>query len=135
MILGMFAERFSVRALMAILTFGVGIGISILLVVDSFAIGLGFAVIHGACFGGSFLILQLLVPNYFGSASVATLRGFIVPWQMVCNAMGPLAATLVYDITSSYNLILVLYVILQGALILALMTALPSTQRWEEMNS
>ena len=30
MILGMFAERFSVRALMAILTFGVGIGISIL---------------------------------------------------------------------------------------------------------
>ena len=135
MILGMFAERFSVRSLMAILTFGVGIGISILLIVDNFAMGLGFAVIHGACFGGSFLILQLFVPNYFGSASVATLRGFIVPWQMICNAMGPLAATLVFDMTSSYNLILFVYIILQGALILALMTALPSTKRWEEMNS
>jgi len=129
--LGMVAERFSVRTLMAVTTFGVGAGIFLLLFVTNFSMGLGFAVLHGASFGGSFLMLQLLIPDYYGSASIGALRGFIVPWQMFANAMGPLAATLVYDMTSSYTLILIAYVILQIVLIIVLMAALPSKKLWE----
>jgi sugar phosphate permease len=127
---GLLAEKLSVRFLMILLTAGVGGGILLFLLVDGFPMGLLFAVLHGASFGGSFLMLQLLLADYYGSASLGTLRGFIVPWQMVANAMGPLTATLVFDTTGSYTLILEAYIVLQVVLILVLLLALPSRGRW-----
>ena len=99
-------------------------GIYLFLIIDSFAVGMVFAVVHGAAFAGSFLMLQLLLANTFGSKSLGALRGFIVPWQMVANALGPLAATLVYDTTGSYTPILRTYIVLQVLLVLALVFAL-----------
>jgi sugar phosphate permease len=131
LVVGVMAERFSGRLLMAALSVGVGGGIVLFLLVDSFALGLVFAVLHGASFAGSFLILQLLLADYFGSASLGTLRGFMQPWQMAANAMGPLGATLVYDTMGSYSLILWAYIVLQVVLVLALLLALPSRRRWE----
>ena len=128
LVFGVLAERFPVRILMAGLAGGVCGGILMFLLVDSFALGLLFALIHGVAFGGSALMLQLLLANYNGSASLGALRGFILPWQMTANAMGPLGATLVYDTTGSYSLILGTYIVLQVALILALLLALPSRE-------
>ena len=99
--------------------------------VDNFAFGLLFAVVHGACFAGEFLMLQLLLADYYGSASLSTLRGFTTPMQMVANAIGPLSAALVYDITGSYQLILGIYIGLQVVLVLALLVSLPSLRNWQ----
>jgi cyanate permease len=128
---GVLAEKMSVRYLMMVSSVGVAVGILLFLLVDGFPLGLLFAVIHGASFGGSFLVLQLLLADYFGSASLGALRGFILPWQMVANAMGPLTATLVFDITGGYTPIFVTYIALQGVLLLALLLGLPSGNRWE----
>jgi MFS family permease len=128
---GVLAEKMSVRYLMMVSSVGVAGGILLFLLVDGFPLGLLFAVIHGASFGGSFLVLQLLLADYFGSASLGALRGFILPWQMVANAMGPLTATLVFDITGGYTPIFVAYIALQGVLLLALLLGLPSGNRWE----
>ena len=121
---GYLADRTSVRILMAVFSTGLGVGIYLFLIINSFAVGMVFAVLHGAAFAGSFLMLQLLLANTFGSKSLGTLRGFIVPWQMVANALGPLAATLVYDTTGSYDPILRTYIVLQVLLVLALVFAL-----------
>ena len=121
---GFLADRMSVRILMVIFSAALGAGIYLFLIIDSFAVGIFFAVLHGAAFAGSFLMLQLLLANTFGSASLGTLRGFIVPWQMVANALGPLAATLVFDTTGGYGPILRTYIVLQVILILVLLFAL-----------
>ena len=121
---GYLADRMSVRILMVVFSAALGAGIYLFLMIDSFAVGIFFAVLHGAAFAGSFLMLQLLLANTFGSASLGTLRGFIVPWQMVANALGPLAATLVFDTTGSYGPILQTYIVLQVILILVLLFAL-----------
>lgn len=121
---GFLADRMSVRILMVVFSAGLGAGIYLFLMIDSFAVGMFFAVLHGAAFAGSFLMLQLLLANTFGAASLGTLRGFIVPWQMVANALGPLAATLVFDTTGSYGPILRTYIVLQVVLVLVLLFAL-----------
>jgi MFS family permease len=87
-------------------------------------------VFHGAFFAGLFLMLQLLVADYYGSASLGTIRGFIFPWQMMANSIGPLAATLVYDFTGSYSFILSVYVVIHVMLVIALIFALPSKESW-----
>ena len=118
---GFLADRMSVRILMVVFSAALGAGIYLFLIIDSFAVGMFFAVLHGSAFAGSFLMLQLLLANTFGSASLGTLRGFIVPWQMVANALGPLAATLVFDTTGSYGPILRTYIVLQVVLVLVLL--------------
>ena len=128
--LGLLAERYSVRLLMIIITMGVGVGIFLMLMISSFLSGLIFAVFHGAFFAGLFLMLQLLVADYYGSASLGTIRGFIFPWQMMANSIGPLAATLVYDFTGSYSFILSVYVVIHVMLVIALIFALPSKESW-----
>lgn len=128
--LGILAEKISVRLLMIFLTSGVGIGIFLMLIVNNFVSGLIFAVFHGVCFAGLFLMLQLLVADYYGSESLGTIRGFIFPWQMGANSVGPLAATLVYDITGDYSLILTTYIVVHAVLVLALIFALPSKKSW-----
>ena len=128
---GLLAEKFSARPIMILLSVGLGIGIFLFMNVDNFAFGLLFAVVHGACFAGEFLMLQLLLADYYGSASLSTLRGFTTPMQMVANAIGPLSAALVYDITGSYQLILGIYIGLQVVLVLALLVSLPSLSNWQ----
>ncbi len=126
LVAGYLADRMSVRILMAVFSAGLGAGIYLFLIIDSFAVGMAFAILHGTAFAGSFLMLQLLLANTFGSASLGALRGFIVPWQMVANALGPLAATLVFDTTGSYGPILQAYIALEVVLVLALLFALRS---------
>ena len=128
--LGLLAEKYSIRLLMIFLTIGVGAGIFLMLLVSGFLSGLIFAVFHGACFAGLFLMLQLLVADYYGSASLGTIRGFIFPWQMIANSVGPLAATLVYDSTGSYSFILTVYIGIHAILVAALIFALPSRESW-----
>ena len=128
---GLLAEKFSARPMMILLSVVMGIGIFLFRSVDTFSFGLLFALVHGACFAGEFLMLQLLLADYYGSASLSTLRGFTTPMQMVANAMGPLSAALVYDITGSYQLILGVYIGLQIVLVLALLISLPSLHSWK----
>ena len=126
LVAGYLADRMSVRILMAVFSSGLGAGIYLFLIIDSFAVGMAFAILHGTAFAGSSLMLQLLLANTFGSASLGALRGFIVPWQMVANALGPLAATLVFDTTGSYGPILQAYIALEVVLVLMLLFALRS---------
>ena len=55
--------------------------------------------------------------------TLGALRGVVMPWQMATNAVGPLAATLVFDTQGSYVVILWIYVALQSLVFLGLLAA------------
>jgi len=132
---GLLAEKYSLRIIMILLTFGVTSGILLFIHINNMAIGILFAIIHGGCFAGSLLILQILLADYYGSKSLGALRGLTTPMQMVANAIGPLSAALVFDTTGSYSPILWADVLLQMLVVLSLWFLLPSISRWETDNA
>ncbi len=132
---GLLAEKHSLRSMMILLTFGVASGILLFININNMAIGVLFAVIHGGCFAGSLLILQILLADYYGSKSLGALRGVTTPMQMAANASGPISAALVFDTTGSYSPILWTYAFLQIVVILSLWLFLPIKSRWEADNN
>lgn len=132
---GLMAEKHSLRMLMILLTFGVASGILLFIHINNMAIGILFALIHGACFAGTLLVLQILLADYYGSKSLGALRGITTPIQMGANAIGPLSAALVFDTTGSYSPILWVYVFLQILVMLSIWLFLPSRSSWEVDNT
>ena len=122
---GLLAERISVQWVIVGFQAGMVGGTMLLLNVDAVWIGMVFAVVHGASFAGSLLAQQVILADYYGSANLGALRGVILPWQMASNAVGPLAATLVFDIRGDYTVILWMYVAIQLAVLVALVSAHP----------
>ena len=122
---GLLSERLSVQWVMVGFQAGMIIGTILLLSVDILWIGVVFALVHGASFAGSLLAQQVILADYYGSAHLGALQGVVLPWQMAANAVGPLAATLVFDIRGDYTAILWLYVLIQLVVLMALLRASP----------
>lgn len=125
---GLLVERLSVQWVIVGFQAGMIIGTVLLLSVDILWIGVVFALVHGASFAGSLLAQQVILADYYGSAHLGALRGVVLPWQMAANAIGPLAATLVFDIRGDYTAILWVYVVIQLMVLLALLRANPPKQ-------
>ncbi len=122
---GLLVERLSVQWVIVGFQTGMIVGTVLLLSVDILWIGVVFALVHGASFAGSLLAQQVILADYYGSAHLGALRGVVLPWQMAANAVGPLAATLVFDIRGGYTAILWVYVVIQSVVLLALLRANP----------
>tara|TARA_B100000809_G_scaffold144228_1_gene141777 strand:+ start:609 stop:1868 length:1260 start_codon:yes stop_codon:yes gene_type:complete len=122
---GLLAERISVQWVIVGFQAGMVGGTLLLLNVDALWVGIVFALVHGASFAGSLLAQQVILADYYGSANLGALRGVVLPWQMASNAVGPLAATLVFDIKGDYTVILWIYVAIQLAVLVALLRAHP----------
>jgi sugar phosphate permease len=106
LLMGYLGDRLPMRYLISVIYFGLAVGIFILARAFSAPAAYLFAIVHGLFFGGMLLLQNLIYADYFGRASLGTIRGVTTPIQMTCNAVGPLAATFVYDVTGSYTPIL-----------------------------
>ena len=120
---GILAEKLKNQFLSIGFYIGVASGIAILLTVRDMPTGIIFAVIHGSFFGAALIMQHIMLANYFGSAWIATIRAVLVPWQLLGNALGPLAATLVFDTTGSYEAILFAYLLLHIIICIAIFNA------------
>lgn len=107
---GELRQRAAIRYLMPAVLVGTSIGIVLLIIVDNVWMAFLFAVVHGLVFGMQFPLNQVLFPDYFGRWSVGAIRGVTAPVQFGMNAMGPLIATLVFDVRGSFDLIFSVYV-------------------------
>jgi sugar phosphate permease len=112
LIAGFLAEHLKSQFILLGCYIGIAIGVLLLMSVNSLQTGIIFGLTHGAFFGAVILMQQLILAEYFGSDSIATIRGAIAPWQMTGNAFGPLAASLVFDTSGSYMGIFRAYLIL-----------------------
>ena len=120
---GLLVERISAQVVLGGFQIGMVAGTLLLIWLGNLPMGLAFAVIQGTAFGGSLLAQQVILADYYGSRHLGAIRGAVLPWQMATNAIGPLAATLVFDTQGSYVIIFWAYVALQSLVFLALLAA------------
>ena len=120
---GFVVERISAQVVILAFQLGMIVGTLILIALDSMWIGAVFAIVHGVAFAGSLLAQQVIIADYYGSRHLGAIRGAVLPWQMATNAIGPLAATLVFDTQGSYVFILWVYVVIQSLVFLGLLAA------------
>ena len=125
---GLLMERISTQAVLAGFQLGMIAGTLLLISLNTVWMGVIFALVHGIAFAGSLLAQQVILADYYGSRHLGALRGAVLPWQMASNAVGPLAATLVFDTRGSYVVILWLYVVIQSLVFLALLAARQPTR-------
>ncbi|MDE2803436.1 MAG: MFS transporter [Chloroflexota bacterium] len=120
---GLLVERIPVQAVLGGFQLGMAVGTLMLIWLGNLPMGLTFAVIQGTAFGGSLLAQQVILADYYGSRHLGAIRGAVLPWQMASNAIGPLAATLVFDTQGSYTIVFWAYVVMQSLVFLALLAA------------
>jgi MFS family permease len=97
------AEKFDVRYCLALALVTSAFGVFILMSVRGVPLAYVYAVTYGFTYGGLFPLFGLAQANYFGRTSLATIRGLAQPFLMTSNALGPLLAGWIYDLTHSYQ--------------------------------
>ena len=102
MFTGFLTEKIHVRWMMMTVFLLICIGVFVMSLINDLRTAYIFAIVHGFCFGGMPMLQQIVWADYFGRESQGAIRGIVTPIQMLCNALGPLAATLVFDNTGSY---------------------------------
>ncbi len=61
-----------------------------------------FIFLFGVGFGGTVPLMPAIRAEYFGTAALGKIQGFMNPVMMLAGAIGPIFAGLVYDTTGSY---------------------------------
>ena len=67
------------------------------------------AISFGVGMGGNAPLSRLVWPEYYGRRSVGAITGVVQIFQAPTSAMGPLVASLAYDLTGSYHIALWLF--------------------------
>ncbi|MDP2953731.1 MAG: MFS transporter [Chloroflexota bacterium] len=62
-----------------------------------------YAIAYGTGLGGIFTLEAVIFADYFGRNFLGSIRGFVLPFQTVGAAIGPLVSGLFYDLTGHYE--------------------------------
>ncbi|MBI2935928.1 MAG: MFS transporter [Chloroflexi bacterium] len=122
---GFLAERLPIRYLLTVVYLGLALGVGVLSQVRSLEMAFLFAAVHGTFLGAMPLLQNLVVADYYGRGSLGVIRGFVTPFQMFGNSLGPLAAAFVFDTTGSYAAILAVFMVLLALAGTSMLAALP----------
>ena len=117
---GFIAERLHVRFVMAIAFVVATAGVVALIFTQSITVALVFAAVHGLSFGALPMLMQLVWADYYGRRHQGAIRGFVTPAQVIVQAGGPIAGTLVFDLMDTYIPAFILF----GAIYLAAAAAM-----------
>jgi len=89
-----------------------------------------FAVMFGFGYGAMISMQNLIPARFFGLLSIGTMVGVITFIYAIGGALGPVVTGYVFDVTHSYNLAFIIYIVLAAAGILCALTLkTPSPQR------
>ena len=108
---GVFAERISVKTLLAVNVFFSSIlflaiyWTALLKASGHTLIGILFllSVFYGATYGGREPLLNIIWADFFGRHSLGSITGYSSPFRLTANAVGPIFAAAFYDIYGSYK--------------------------------
>ena len=104
-------------------------GVVALIFTDDLPTALVFAFIHGLSFGALPMLMQLVWADYYGRRHQGAIRGFVTPFQVIVQAGGPIAGTLVYDVMDTYIPAFALFGVIYVASAIAMLLAKPVTWR------
>ena len=99
---GHVGDRVSVRGALAASAALLALGAVTMRGVDGPLLGYASAMLFGAGIGGILTMIPVAWANYFGRAHFGAIRGITLPAQVGGQAMGPLAAGVLHDLTGSY---------------------------------
>lgn len=112
---GLLAEKFSVRHCIMCVYLGCAFGLAVLIYSQSTAFIFVYAAVYGISIGGIMVVREVLFADYFGRKFIGTIRGVVMPLNLIAMAGGPIFAAWLHDRTGSYQLP---YYILLGAFII-----------------
>ncbi|MEE8398422.1 MAG: MFS transporter [Desulfobacterales bacterium] len=101
---GLLAERFSVRYCIMIVYLGCALGLATLIYSRGTPFIFVYATIYGISIGGIMVVREVLFADYFGRQFIGTIRGVVMPLNLIAMAGGPVFAAWLYDTTGSYQL-------------------------------
>lgn len=116
LIFGLFAEKVDVRKIVTLNFVMVAAGFVFIGLVSTPQAALVWGFYQGLSQGGIFTLQQVLFADYYGRESLGAIRGVVWAIHMVANAVGPLAASVAYDLTKTY---MDIFIICVGLSILA----------------
>ena len=103
LLFGQLGDRVPVRGALAASATLLALGAVTMRGVDGPLLGYVSAVLFGAGIGGILTMIPVAWANYFGRAHFGAIRGITLPAQVGGQAMGPLAAGVLHDLTGSYS--------------------------------
>ena len=101
---GVLAERIHVRHCATACYAGCTVSLAILLHSHSVPFIFLSTIAYGATLGGDMVIREVVYANYFGRTFLGTIRGVVMPLNLVSVSGGPLFAAWLRDSTGSYQL-------------------------------
>ena len=102
LVFGYLGDRVPVRAGLAASAALMALGAVTMRGVDGPLVGYTAAILFGAGIGGILTMIPVAWANYFGRGHFGAIRGITLPAQVGGQAMGPLAAGVLHDLTGSY---------------------------------
>ena len=102
LLFGYLGDRMPVRAALAASAALMALGAVNMRDVDEPLLGYASAVLFGAGLGGILTMVPVAWANYFGRAHFGAIRGITLPAQVGGQAIGPLVAGVLHDMTGSY---------------------------------
>ena len=112
---GLLAEKIPVRYCIMSVYLGCAVGLTILIYSRSTLFYFLYAAVYGISIGGIMVVREVLFADYFGREFIGTIRGMLMPLNLISMAGGPVFAAWLYDRTGSYQL--PYYVFLGGFLV------------------
>ena len=130
LLFGYLGDRVPVRAALAASAALLALGAVTMRGVEEPLLGYVSAVLFGAGIGGILTMIPVAWANYFGRAHFGAIRGITLPAQVGGQAIGPLAAGVLHDLTGSYASGLGVFAVLSLLAVgVALVTRAPHSPR------
>jgi MFS family permease len=122
---GMLPRRLPMRLPLALV--GALLALSALLMtrIDSVADGYIAAAVFGLGIGGILTLLPVAWADYFGRENYGAIRGLALSAQVLAQAIGPLLAGALRDLTGDYRLSLYCFAVLAGVSVIVALVARP----------
>ena len=130
LLFGYLGDRVPVRAALAASAALLALGAVTMRGVEGPLLGYVSAVLFGAGIGGILTMIPVAWASYFGRAHFGAIRGITLPAQVGGQAIGPLAAGVLHDLTGSYASGLGVFAVLSLLAVgVALVTRAPHSPR------
>jgi MFS family permease len=118
---GWITEKFPARYVLASVAISVGGASALFIIADSTVEILVYAVLFGFGVGGLLSVPPVGYADYYGRRSLGAIRGVTEPLTTFGQAIGAVAAGLIYDLTESYQLAFMAFAVMGGlAMVLVL---------------
>jgi MFS family permease len=108
---GFLAERIPVRFCIIAIYTGCAAGLAILLISERTIFVFLYAVVYGIALGGLMVLREVLFADYYGREFIGTIRGVVMPLNLIAMAGGPFFAAWIHDVTGGYKIPYMLFFI------------------------